>query len=103
MFTGGLGKAANGRPYGLIVHGNYLYLVFSNDETGAEVWRSADGATWRPVMQGGWGDSNNWYADYFDKAAAEFQGQLYIGTLNWVNGGDIWMKLGGIYLPVIGK
>ena len=103
MFTGGLGKAANGRPYGLIVHGNYLYLVFSNDETGAEVWRSADGATWRPVMQGGWGDSNNWYADYFDKAAAEFQGQLYIGTLNWVNGGDIWMKLGDIYLPVIGK
>jgi len=43
----------------LIVSDNYLYCVTCNDETGAEVWRTDDGANWEQVGPDGFGDSNN--------------------------------------------
>jgi len=34
--------------------------------------------------------------------AAVFQNHLYIGTLNWATGGEVWMKLiNEIYLPLV--
>jgi len=104
VVTGGLGDLQNQRPYGLIVYGGQLYLVFSNLATGAEVWRSPTGAAgaWTQAADAGWGDSDNGYADYFDKAAAVFGNRLYIGTLNSVNGGEVWMMLTkDIYLPLV--
>jgi hypothetical protein len=95
VFTGGLGSAANGRLYGLIVFGDRLFLVFSNLATGAQVWQSADGSTWERLVEAGWGDRNNTYADYFDKAATVFDNGLYIGTAN-NDGGEIWL-----YKPLI--
>ncbi|MCJ7703049.1 MAG: 6-bladed beta-propeller [Anaerolineales bacterium] len=88
VFTGGLGNANNQRPYGLIVHDNSLFLVFVNTENGSEVWKSVDGSTWQPVMQDGWGHTNYNSVDYFDKGAAVFQDDLYIGTLQ--QGGRLW-------------
>ena len=88
VFTDGLGNANNQRPYGLIVHDNSLFLVFVNTENGSEVWKSVDGSSWQPVMQDGWGHTNYSSADYFDKGAAVFQDDLYIGTLQ--KGGRIW-------------
>lgn len=95
VLAGGLGNRANSRPYGLFVFQDHLYLVFSNTSTGAEVWRlrSSDDTTWIPVVTGGWGDANNGYADYFDKGAAVFEGRLYLGTLNRVTGGEVWLQL----------
>ncbi len=104
VVTGGLGDPQNQRPYGLIVYGGQLYLVFSNLATGAEVWRSptGDAGHWTQVADGGWGDSDNGFADYYDKAAAVFGNRLYIGTLNWINGGEVWMTLTkDIYLPLV--
>ncbi len=101
VFNGGLGKAANARPYGLVVHRQQLYVIFSNLATGAEVWRTSDGSSWMQVSGGGWGDAANGYADYFDKSAAVFNGSLFIGTNNETTGGQIWRDLRQMYLPSI--
>ena len=93
VFTGGLGNPVNGRPYGLVVFDDRLYLVFSNLDTGAEVWSTEDGATWVRLMEGGWGDSNNGYVDYFDKGAVVLNDGLYSGTMNWAHGGEVWLVL----------
>ncbi len=95
VLAGGLGNLANSRPYGMFVFQDHLYLVFSNTSTGAEVWRlrSGNAATWQLVITGGWGDVNNGYVDYFDKGGAVFEGQLYLGTLNRVTGGEVWLQL----------
>ncbi|MFV2044294.1 MAG: hypothetical protein ACC700_13815 [Anaerolineales bacterium] len=104
VFSGGLGNLDNGRPYGLITHGSSLYVVFSNVETGVELWRSLDGSDWEQVVDAGWGDSKNMFADYLDKGAAVFNGALYVGVNNWANGAQIWRLLAEfhqIYLPLV--
>jgi hypothetical protein len=93
VFTGGNGNIDDQRPYGLIVYQNYLYLTFSNLVTGAEVWRTSNGSTWEQVGFTGFGDPLNIHADYFDKAATIYNNSLYIGTLNNVEGGQIWQLL----------
>ncbi len=93
VFTGGNGNIDDQRPYGLIVYQNYLYLTFSNLVTGAEVWRTSNGSTWEQVGFNGFGDALNIHADYFDKAATIYNNSLYIGTLNNVEGGQIWQLL----------
>ncbi|MBI5032935.1 MAG: PQQ-like beta-propeller repeat protein [Chloroflexi bacterium] len=99
--TNGFYNPNNTRPYGLYVSGNVLYIVFSNYATGAEVWKTDGSGWWTRVMQGGWGDANNKNADYFDKAAVTFNNSLYIGTGNDVTGGQIWLMLRQLYLPLI--
>jgi hypothetical protein len=91
VFSGGLGNSNNQRPYGLINYANKLYLVLVNATDGDEVWKSEDGSSWEQLSQGGWGDSNNIYSDYVDKAAAVYEQKLFIGNLNHVNGGEVWM------------
>jgi hypothetical protein len=99
--TNGFHNPANTRPYGLYVYANVLYIVFSNYTSGAEVWQTDGSGWWTRLMQGGWGDGNNWNADYLDKAAVAFNQSLYIGTGNDVTGGQIWQKLHTIYLPLV--
>jgi hypothetical protein len=98
--TNGFNNPQNGRPYGLYVHDNILYLVFSNF-SGAEIWQTDGSGWWTRIMQGGWGDANNAYADYFDKVAVTFKGSLYIGTVNDATGGQIWKMEWLSYLPLI--
>ncbi|MCS6845028.1 MAG: hypothetical protein NZ528_12020 [Caldilineales bacterium] len=101
VVTGGLGDVVNGRPYGLFAFQNRLYLVVSNLVSGAQVWVSDDGSSWRQVVSGGWGNPTNWFADYFDKGSAVFNGRLYIATLNRVSGGEVWLQLDQtVFLPV---
>jgi len=102
VFTDGLGDPARSRPYGLIVHDGRLVVVFSRPG-GAEVWQSSDGQAWQQIAAGGWGNANNMMAGYFDKPLAHFRGDLYIGTLNMVDGGEIWRRLHVVYLPLIAR
>lgn len=75
----------------LIVSGSYLYAVAYNSTTGIEVWRTADGTNWERVSAGGFGDSNNG-GPYWGNSVAVYNNRLYIGTTNWANGGEVWMK-----------
>ena len=98
----GLGDANNGRPYGLFVFNERLYLVFANTDTGAEVWRTSDGTTWEQINIDGWGDSNVAYADYYNNNMSIFKNNLYVGALGGASGGQVWLLLkNSIYLPLV--
>jgi hypothetical protein len=63
-----------------------------------------DGTLWERANQDGFGDSHNSGSNW-SNATAEFLGQLYVGTSNVVDGGELW-RMGQqqqqqrIYLPL---
>jgi hypothetical protein len=61
----------------------------------------APDGVWERANLNGWGDVDNGYADYFDKGAALFRFDLYVGTLN-PSGGQVWrLPLARtVYLPL---
>jgi len=103
VFTDGLGDPTRARPYGLTVYDGRLVVVFARMGTGSEVWQTGDGLAWQRIATGGWGNSNNAMAAYFDKSNLLFRGDLYIGTLNMNDGGEIWRRLHVVYLPLVFK
>jgi hypothetical protein len=81
----------------------YFYACAENSVTGVEVWRTANGTSWSQVNVDGFGDSNNrivW-------SGAVFNERLYLGTANGsgadspANGGEVWMLLHQVYLPLV--
>lgn len=87
--TPGFGSADNQKVEGVFVFQNQLYVSVQNAQTGIEIWRSADGQSWEQANQDGFGDGNN-SGSNAGNATAEFQGQLYVGTVNVASGGAIW-------------
>ena len=57
--------------------------------TGLELWRSPDGSAWEQANLDGFGDSKNTGTN-LSNASAEFLCQLYVGTANLVDGGELW-------------
>ena len=63
--------------------------------------KSVDGVNWVQVGFNGFGDPNNLFV-WPPYAVATDKDDLYIGTYNWANGGEIWIYLdNSIYLPVL--
>jgi hypothetical protein len=83
-----------------------LYLVTGNMVSGAEVWRTSDGASWHQVGFGGWGDALN-IGSYWNNSIAVFEDRLFVGThKNWnvepPTGGEIWLYLHNtVFLPLV--
>jgi sugar lactone lactonase YvrE/uncharacterized protein YegL len=71
----------------------YLYAFAGNSRTGLEVWRAPDGLDWDGVAGGGFGDDNNSDAGS-GAAVAVYQGRLFAGTVNGVQGGELWSSAG---------
>jgi hypothetical protein len=88
----GFGDLNNQKVEMVFVFQNQLYVSVKNAVTGMEVWRSADGTLWEQVNQDGFGDSNN-SGTNGSHAAADFLSQLYVGTSNIVDGGELWRML----------
>ncbi|HKJ40255.1 MAG TPA: post-COAP-1 domain-containing protein [Anaerolineales bacterium] len=68
---------------------NELYASVKNAVTGVEIWRTADGTLWEQANLDGFGDSNNTGTNR-SNATVEFMGQLYVGTSNIMDGGELW-------------
>lgn len=102
VITGGMGDAANARPYGLQAYGGELFLSFTNYDTGANLFKTTDGDIWTPTVVDGWGDSNNVTATYFDKSNVVYNGSLYFSASNSANGAEIWQytSQNKLYLPI---
>lgn len=96
----GFGDANNQQVEMVSVHQNELYVGVQNTATGIEVWRSPDGSLWEQVNQDGFGDSNNSDSNG-SNATAHFLGDLYVGTTNSADGGELW-QLSTAELPVYG-
>jgi len=85
----GFGDPNNQEVEMVSVFQNRLHIGVRNTVTGIEIWRTADGTLWEQVNPDGFGDSNNTGTNA-GNATAEFQGQLYVGTSNVADGGELW-------------
>jgi hypothetical protein len=102
VVNNGFGDSATYRAPALEVLGSDLYFVVGNNTTGMEVWRTSDGTSWEQVGFAGFGDTNN-STSYWDNSVAVFDGSLYVGTVNSVSGGEVWLYLHKVYLPLVMK
>jgi hypothetical protein len=89
MITPGFGHADNQKVETVFVFQNQLYVSVKDTNTGMEIWRSSDGAIWEQVNLDGFGDSHNSGSNWTN-ATAEFLSQLYVGTSNAFDGGELW-------------
>ncbi|PKO13449.1 MAG: hypothetical protein CVU39_18765 [Chloroflexi bacterium HGW-Chloroflexi-10] len=98
-------KNSNGS---LEVYRNGLYLFSQDDMKGLQIRKTTNGADWEDVSLEGFGDSqnrafnwwNSWDRDQYnesrnlsstrDEAVTVFADRLYVGTINYNNGGEIW-------------
>ena len=95
----GFGNANTNHPSALEVFDDQLYFVVGNMFTGLEVWCTADGTNWEQVGFAGFGNANNRWP-YWDNSVAVYNGNLYVGTANWIDGGEVWLYLHRVYLPL---
>jgi PKD repeat protein/uncharacterized protein YjiK len=87
----GFGDTENRAIRSLFAFNDGLFAFTYNNTTGMEVWRTTDGADWKQEGLGGLGDSNN-SRPFWDNSIAAFNNRLYVGTLNFANGGEIWKR-----------
>jgi hypothetical protein len=85
----GLGNSTSQYRPNLTQLGGTLYLVLGNQDTGLNVWRTSNGTTWMQSAADGFGNRNT-VSPYFGNSSAVFGTSLYVGTLNWNNGAQIW-------------
>ena len=88
----GFGDTNNWKAESLIVFNGRLYAGTNNYPTGIEVWSSCDGTTWEQANSDGFGDSNN-LNTLWSVGTVAYNGNLYIGTANVADGGEVWSLL----------
>lgn len=88
--------AWNGHLYA----GTQNWIPSENRSDGGEIWRSADGTTWTPVITGGFGDANN----YEIANLTPYSGTLLASTSNSATGAEIWQSSDGVdWTRVVGN
>lgn len=70
---------------GAVVHGGRLYVAITNRVSGAQVWTTADGVTWQPVVLDGWGDPATTHAQL-----VSWNGYLYAWASNYETGQKVY-------------
>jgi len=98
----GFGNSDTNYTNALELFRDFLYFVAGNGSTGLEVWRTANGTEWEQVAFAGFGDSNN-IAPYWDNATAVVNDQLYVSSINYAQGGEIWTQQLMVYVPLVMK
>jgi hypothetical protein len=93
MIPPGFGDPNNQAVEVVFAFQNQLYAGVKNTQSGLEVWRSPDGTIWEQVNPDGFGDPDNTGSNG-SNAVAEYLGNLYLGTANLVDGGEIWRMQG---------
>ena len=100
----GFGNPSNRVARSMAVFSSQLYAGTWKPGSGCEVWRTADGTTWTPVvgaaaaMAAGFGNVNNQYAE----SMAAFGSHLYVGTYNSAAGCEVWRTDGSSWTPIVG-
>jgi len=101
----GLGNDCSRSMSALEVVGQRLYWVAGQSgacNAGLEVWWSATGdeGDWHQNGYAGFGDSNN-RVPYWDNSVVAFNDMLTVGTHNAAHGGEIWVLLNDLFLPLV--
>lgn len=104
IISPGFADTNNQKVEMVYVFQNQLFVSVKNSVTGIEIWHSTNGTTWEQANQDGFGDSKNTNTNWRN-ATTDFWGQLYVGTSNTTDGGELWQKHPDlnqkVYLPVI--
>lgn len=97
-------------PYKPIIDNKtYLYAGTFNPRDGLEIWRTDNPikGPWEPIIhQNGEGNFSNGFGNPNNQAAysaAILNNWLYIGTMNWREGCEIWRTNGDVWQKIIGK
>jgi hypothetical protein len=83
------GTNTNNALWSLQAYDGALYASTGTTAVGGQLWKTENGTTWNPVMQGGFGDVNNGSIP----ALFAFGGKLYAGTINNQTGTEIWRTM----------
>jgi hypothetical protein len=102
--TNGFGDTENRSIISLAVLGGKLYAGTQNydsvtpNSNGCQIWRSEDGSNWEKVVDGGFGDPNNWGAGglivYRDQIFAIVNNYNYANS-NETKGMEVWRSKTG--------
>ena len=96
----GFGDPNNTQIEMVYVFQNQIYAGVQNAVTGLEVWRSSNGLSWEQINPDGFGNIHNTTSNGRN-ATASFLNQLYAGSSNIVDGGELWrMQLPSTFLDV---
>ncbi|MBK8900109.1 MAG: hypothetical protein IPM53_02910 [Anaerolineaceae bacterium] len=87
----GFGGADNEKAELVYTFQNQLYVSEKNLSTGLAIWRSSDGLILEQANLDGFGDSENINTNW-SNATANFLNQLYVGTTNAIDGGELWQQ-----------
>ena len=101
----GMGNVCNRSMNALEAVRDRLYWISGQSwasSTGLEAWWSSTGdeSDWHQIGYAGFGDSNN-RAPYWDNSVLAFNDTLVIGTINTAHGGEIWVLLNDLFLPLV--
>lgn len=100
VVSDGFGDLNNYKIQMLFVYEGELYAGTDNSETGLEVWKSPNGAAWVQINPDGFGNSNS-NSTLWSVGTTVFKNMLIISANNSANGGQVWMMLKNIYLPLL--
>ncbi len=98
----GLGDDQNGGTTALTVYNGQLYAAVGSATNGLSVWRTANGTVWEPLTSQGFGGAGNRGPYWGERGWAVHANQLYLSTINFVHGGEVWLFLSNrLYLPLL--
>jgi hypothetical protein len=104
VIENGFGDVNNVKFESVRVYNDALYVGAGNNVTGVEIWRSYDGLAWSQINADGFGDGNAQWV-LWNSSSAIFNQNLYYGVGNFTpeGGGQIWMLLRQVFLPLVIK
>ena len=103
VVTDGFGSLNNKMIRSLYAYNGMLFSVTFNNVSGAQTWASNNGTTWSALNTNGFGTAHN-YHTMLSNASTAYNGHFYVGTINRIDGGEIWQYVGfPVYLPAISK
>lgn len=89
----GFGDVNNRMIRSLYTYNGTLYSVTFNNVSGAQTRATRDGQTWRELNLDGFGTPHNYHTQ-LSNASTAFNGRFFVGTVNRVEGGEVWQYLG---------
>jgi hypothetical protein len=98
----GFGDASHGGTTALAVYNGRLYAAVGSSANGLSVWSTANGTDWEALAAQGFGGAGNRGPYWGERGWAVHNNQLYLGTINFGHGGEVWLFLPNrVYLPVL--
>ncbi len=77
-------------------------IVQLDGDGGTEVWATPDGTNWTQVNESNYGDVNDYGLNESTYGLVSFEGDLYAGTENYWEGGQVWQYDGTNWMNVVG-